>query len=64
MKWLQIELIPTIEDAIAFFQQHFLKLANKHAPIRKFRIKNRDNPWFSKDIEYYKIRQLTASLTS
>lgn len=33
VKWLQIELIPTIEDAVAFFKQHFLTPANKHAPL-------------------------------
>lgn len=50
IEWDRLALIPTIDDAVALFQSQFLTIANKHAPLKKFRVKNRDNPWFSNEL--------------
>ena len=48
--WFRITSIPSVEDAFCFFHDHFLRLINKHAPLKKLRIKNRTNPWFSREL--------------
>lgn len=48
--WSRIALIPSVDDAIYFFQLQFLRIINKHAPSRRVRIKNRVNPWFSREL--------------
>lgn len=49
-KWDRIELIPDVETAWTFFRDGFMKIINTHAPFRKFRVKGRDNPWFSTEL--------------
>lgn len=48
--WNRIELIPDVETAWSFFSDSFQNIVNKHAPIRKYRVKGRDNPWFSPEL--------------
>jgi hypothetical protein len=43
-------LIPSVEDAWTFFLYIFSGIVNKHAPIKKMRIKNRFSPWFDRDL--------------
>lgn len=50
LNWDRLKLIPTVDDAVEFFQHHLLAVANKHAPIRKVRCKNGENPWFTKEL--------------
>ena len=50
VEWSRLALIPSISDAVSFFQHQILALINKHAPLRKFRIKDRSNPWFSREL--------------
>lgn len=45
--WKKIGLIPDVELAWSFFRDSFMQIVKKHAPIRKFRVKGRENPWFS-----------------
>lgn len=45
--WTRIAMIDDVELALTFFQNSFLDILNRHAPILKFRIKGRDNPWFT-----------------
>lgn len=33
-----------------YFHTLFLKIVNRHAPVRTFRVKGRDNPWFSNEL--------------
>lgn len=33
-----------------FFKTTFLSLIDKHAPLRRFRISGKDNPWFNENI--------------
>jgi len=44
--WDSIGLIDGVEIAWKYFHDGFLQLINKHAPMRKFRVKGRDNHWF------------------
>ena len=48
--WFRMSLIPSMDEAFRFFHEQFLYLMNKHAPLKKIRIKNRANPWFSRDL--------------
>lgn len=48
--WKKIGLIPDVELAWTFFRNGFMQIVNKHAPIRRFRIKGRENPWFSPEL--------------
>lgn len=48
--WKNIDLIPTVEDAWSFFKNAFLSVLNKHAPLKKFRTKNRYSPWYTQDL--------------
>ena len=46
VKWFRISLIPSIQDAWNLFYEMFSAIVNKHAPVKKFRIRNRHSPWF------------------
>ncbi|XP_055755262.1 uncharacterized protein LOC129834369 [Salvelinus fontinalis] len=48
--WSEIELIPDVETAWIIFHDAFPQIVNKHAPFRRFRVKGRDNPWFSSEL--------------
>ena len=48
--WSRIELIPDVELAWTFFNYGFTQIINRHAPFKRFRIKGRDNPWFSPEL--------------
>lgn len=48
--WSRIELIPDVESAWIFFRDSFLQVINRHAPLKRFRVKGRDNPWFSSEL--------------
>ena len=50
VNWGQIGLLPDVELTWTFFKENFVKIVNKHAPIRKFRVKGRENPWFSPEL--------------
>lgn len=39
-----------MEDAWNLFYELFSGIVNKHAPVKKFRIKNRHSPWFNKEL--------------
>jgi hypothetical protein len=39
-----------VDLAWNYFQTNFLTLINKHAPIRRLRVRGKDNPWFNKSI--------------
>ena len=48
--WSKIEFIPDVETAWKFFHGGFFQIVNKHAPFHRFRVKGRDNPWFSSEL--------------
>uniref|UniRef100_A0A669EJS2 Reverse transcriptase domain-containing protein n=1 Tax=Oreochromis niloticus TaxID=8128 RepID=A0A669EJS2_ORENI len=48
--WEYLNLIPDIHLAWDYFKKIFMKILNKHAPIRKIRVKGRENPWFSSEL--------------
>ncbi|KAK0145188.1 hypothetical protein N1851_015920 [Merluccius polli] len=50
VSWHLISAIPTINEAADFLHLKLLKVINQHAPLRKIRIKNRSNPWFSREL--------------
>ncbi len=47
LEWEQINLIPDLEIAWEFFYNIFSALVDKHAPLKSYRVKGRDNAWFS-----------------
>ena len=49
-EWEHISLLDDVELAWNLFHSEFLKLISKHAPLRQFRIKGRNNRWFSTEI--------------
>lgn len=50
ISWLNINLIPSVEDAWLYFKSEFLFVLNMHAPFKKFRTKDRYSPWFSTEL--------------
>uniref|UniRef100_A0A3B3HCE9 Reverse transcriptase domain-containing protein n=1 Tax=Oryzias latipes TaxID=8090 RepID=A0A3B3HCE9_ORYLA len=50
VNWERIGLTPNVELAWSFFKGNFEKIINKHAPMKKFRVKGRDNPWFTREL--------------
>ncbi len=49
-----------------YFHNGFMSIINKHAPLKKHRVKHRENPWFSaalydlieeRDVAWAKARQ-------
>ncbi len=68
--WDRIFLIPDVESAWIYFYDGFISIINRHAPFKKFRVKGRDNPWFSealsalireRDVAWAKARQFDLS---
>ncbi len=64
--WDKITLIPDVDCAWDYFYNGFMSIINKHAPLKKHRVKHRDNPWFSaalydlieeRDVAWAKARQ-------
>ena len=45
--WDRISFIPDVDLAWTYFKGLFMGVLNKHAPLRRFKVKGRDNPWFS-----------------
>ena len=52
--------MPDPDLALFFFISTFNDVANKHAPKKKIRMKNRINPWFSSEISNL-IREKAAA---
>lgn len=47
-----------METAWKFFHYVFFQIVNKHAPFCRFRVKGRDNPWFSSELSFIHDRNL------
>ena len=45
--WSWMSLFDDVELAWKYFYDVFNFFINKHAPLRKFRVKRRNNPWFT-----------------
>lgn len=43
--WTQTSVIPTVDDTLQLFSEPFSAI-NKHAPLRRLRIKGHHRPWF------------------
>ena len=39
-----------LQSALDFFINNFIKIVDKHAPLKKFRVKDRSTPWFSQEL--------------
>ena len=50
LNWDRIELINDVETAWQFFSEGLSSLLDKHAPFRRYKVKGRDNPWFTPDL--------------
>ena len=44
------DLCADVETAWSYFYLGFMEIIDRHAPLRKFRVKGRDNPWFFADL--------------
>ena len=48
-----------VQVAWAFFHDGFSSLVDKHAPLRRYKVKGRDNPWFTPELsELLRTRNL------
>ena len=56
----RVSLIPDVCTAWDYFDMKFVSFCDKHAPVKKFRISGRDNPWFSDSLEEF-IRKRNVS---
>jgi hypothetical protein len=45
--WVKVGLMPDPDMALSYFKSLFLDITNKHAPLRKYKVKGRVNPWFT-----------------
>ena len=50
LDWGKIDVCADVETAWSYFYLGFMKMIDRHAPLRKFRVKGRDNPWFSAEL--------------
>ena len=48
--WEKIDLCDDVETAWSYFYLGFMEMIDRHAPLRTFRVKGRDNPWFSAEL--------------
>lgn len=48
--WQRVSLVPDVQLAWTFFKDLFLSVVQKHAPLKRFRVKGRENPWFSDEL--------------
>ena len=48
--WGKIELIADVDVAWKCFYDGFSYFINKHAPLRRYRVKGRNNGWFTPDL--------------
>lgn len=48
--WGRISLIDDVEIARTFFYDGFTGLVNKHAPLKRHRVKGQNNVWFSNEL--------------
>ena len=55
--WTRVNLIPEPELELQYFKSLFLDIINKHAPLRKYKIKGRNNPWFSEHATKQQMRR-------
>lgn len=40
-----------VDEAILKFNDTFLSIVNKHAPVKRFTVKNKETPWLDKDLK-------------
>lgn len=45
-----VSSIPDVVDAWDYFKSTFLKICDKHAPLRRYRVSGKNNPWFSESV--------------
>uniref|UniRef100_A0A3P9IXQ6 Reverse transcriptase domain-containing protein n=1 Tax=Oryzias latipes TaxID=8090 RepID=A0A3P9IXQ6_ORYLA len=48
--WHTMMEIDNVETAWSYFHNEFTKILDRHAPIRHYKVKGRNNPWFSSDL--------------
>ena len=48
--WEKINTSTDVESAWSLFYEGFTNIINKYAPLKKYRVKGRNNAWFSSDL--------------
>ena len=57
--WSRVTLIPDVESAWSFFLDLLMPIIDKHAPVKKYVVKGRDNPWFSESLTTF-MKEITS----
>lgn len=48
--WSRVSIIPDAELAWSVFADLLTSIIDKHAPYKRYRVKGRDNPWFTDEL--------------
>lgn len=49
-EWERIKLNADVENVWKFFYDGFIEINDKHAGLRKYRVKGRDDAWFTPEL--------------
>ena len=50
LNWESIDQLENVSDAYSTFEDMFKKVIDKHAPLRRSRIKKKESPWINDEI--------------
>lgn len=69
VQWCQVTEMKDVNDALSKFESLFLPICNKHAPLRRRRVRKQKSPWITNDIvnmmrERDKIKKKAISSSS
>ncbi len=48
--WSRVSIIPDVELAWSYFADLLMSIIDKHAPYKRYRVRGRENPWFSEEL--------------
>jgi exonuclease III len=60
--WDNVADLTTVEQKVAVLSENIVALYNKHAPVRKIRVKNKIIPWFNDEIKSLMLRRDRARI--
>ena len=50
VQWCQVTDTNEVNEAVMKFESLFLRICNKHAPLRRKRVRKQNSPWITNDI--------------
>jgi len=57
ISWNILESFDDINDAVGIWNDLFVDVANRHAPLKKIRMKSSSKPWISNDLRKTQARR-------